>query len=747
MEQTSISRLNDTFNEAEVVDKELFSEQRSNILLVSGDHYAKLLARTHSAIRTRSDIAPEQKVRLTKNHVQKIFKSYVNAITSAAPGVIAVPQNEKELKHKKAAQLRESVLVFAKRKYRMKEKIREYAESFCGPGETFVHVYWDPMAGDFIGYEQALDEQGIPMVGEDGSPEAGKTGVFSGDFVFENWASYNVLRSPNAKTLEESPYLIHRKMTPTKDLKARYKNDPEKHEKIVEGQDKTFVIFDAQTGSYSKSKDQTMVRTFLYRPCPMYPQGYYYIATEEVILEEGELPFGVWPVASTGFEKIQDSPRGRSPVKHMRPYQAEINRTASKIAETQITLGDDKIIMKGGTKLTQGALLPGIRGITVSGEDPKVLPGRDGAQYLPYMQATIAELYEVMGVQEISAEKNGNLDAYALLFRSASQKKVFSSNVERFEQFLIDLFTIFLKLAPEYYSDQMLIPMIGSNERVNLAELKAGESQGYYIQVESVSEDIESMLGKQLVMNQAMQYGAQQLGPEGMAKLIKNMPFLGKNDIFDDMTMNTDTADNVILALDRGEQPISNEFDKHPYIINRLTARMRQPDFKMLDPMVQQNYRTQVAMHEQMESAVQAKIMAAKSEYIPTGGAMVACDLYVQNPKDPLSQKRVRVPYEALNWLVQMIEKQGSSLDQLNSMSEQNQANIMGGASQQAHMMPPGQPNQPMGMPQKAPQQPGMMPRPNIGMPSGPGPQPMAPPSNLPQRPSLPPMHGAQPLR
>jgi hypothetical protein len=106
----------------------------------------------------------------------------------------------------------------------------------------------------------------------------------------------------------------------------------------------------------------------------------------------------------------------------MRPYQAEINRTASKIAEHQITLGDDKLILTNGSKVTSGNSIPGIRTVNVTGKEPTVLEGRDGSQFVPYMESQINELYKVMMVDEDSEQQQGPLDPHALLFRAASQK-------------------------------------------------------------------------------------------------------------------------------------------------------------------------------------------------------------------------------------------------------------------------------------------------------------------------------------
>lgn len=683
-----IGELNEFYNEADSVDKDLFAEQRSNLLLIAGEHYSKRNAQVLANIRTRADLTQEQKIRLTKNHIQKITKIYINNIVSAAPGLRVMPANDRDTQSKKSAQLRQSVWDYAKRRYKMKAKVRAWAKSYVGIGEVACKVFWDPNAGDFIGYDQAVDESGSPLyTGPDGQdtmdqfdPEGrennlkpGKNAVFSGDFVFETVHGFNLLRSPAAKSIDESPYLCIRKMESVKILLKTFGADEEKKKMIQEDADKTFVVFDSQRSQYVKSKGQAMIREFYFRPSPIYPNGYFYITTEKGILSEGELPFGVFPIAYGGFEKIETSCRARSPIKHMRPYQTEINRVASKIAEHQITLGDDKVITLNGSKIEQGGTLPGVRGVKVTGQAPVILPGRSGDQYLAYAQSQVTELYDVMCVAESMADKkpdNGTVDPYALLFRSASKKKVFQEYIDEFEQFQKDILEIFIKLAPHYYSDAHAIQIVGKREAVNLDELREIKDFDCQVKLEEVSEDIDTQMGRQLVLNQAIQYGANQLGPEGVGKLIAAMPFASKDDVFSDLTLDEDLADNIILALERGKPHRAHEYDNNPYIIKRLTARMREPDFDLLPPNIQQGYNSAVDFHEQAEAAKQAKILAAKNEYIPTDGALIVCDMYVQDPKNPAESKRVRVPYAALQWLIRNMELQGTSIEQLDQMGD-----------------------------------------------------------------------------
>jgi hypothetical protein len=466
-------------------------------------------------------------------------------------------------------------------------------------------------------------------------------------------------------------------MKRVKDMQMKYKSQPDKAKMFEETQDETYLVFDMQQTGYSRSKDHCMIVETFYRPCMEYPEGYFYFWTEKGIFEEGELPFGVWPIAFGLFDKYQTSPRGRSHLKVLRPFQAEINRAASKIAEHQITLGDDKIITQAGTKITQGGTIQGVRGIQVSGAAPQILPGRNGAQYLDYLNSEIAGMYKASLIEEEVQVMPSQLDPYTLLYRAASQKKAFKLYTERFEQFLIDAWTIYLELARHYLSDEELIEAIGEHEAVNISEFRSPKKLGYLIQIEPISDDLETKLGQTLTINHALQYVGNKLDKEDIGKLLRTMPYANADEAFKDMTLQYDYGTNALLALDRGDFPRVSASYQPAYMIQRLTSRTVEADFTTLSPQVQANYDRMIKTYESIQADLAAKEMAAKNDFIPTSGALVVVDLYVQDPKNPLSSKRARVPYESLQWLINRIQQQGTNLQQLEQMHKKNMVEVM----------------------------------------------------------------------
>lgn len=639
----SANDLDALYQEGDEADKELFAEMRSNVLLNAGEHYNRNRLNFYRRLRDARSISNEQKLRLTKNHIQKITETHVNHVIGSAPGVGLEPAQKSELQDQKSAELNNSVWEHIKEVNEYEETVVAWAEDYVQVGEVATKVFFDESIGD-VSYEEVY--------------------------------GFNLLIDPSATKPKKAKWMCVRKMVDSEKLKEMFP-EPENQKWIQESSEQTYVIFERAQGQYKRTKGQCLVREFYFRPCKRYPMGYFYYAVKGKILTQGELPAGKFPIILKPYKRVQTKARGQSIIRTLRPYQMEINRAASKIAEHQITLGDDKLLIQHGTKVSSGASLPGVRTVNFTGMEPKILSGRDGSQYLNYMNSQITEMYNASNVDEKPDASMGQVDPYTLLFRSASQKKQFKLIIKGFEQFLKEVCTLSLELARYHYPDDKLIYMMGKKEIVNIPEFKSMEPLSYKIKITAQSEDIESKLGKQLVLNHALQYVGNKLDKEDIGKLMKAMPYANFDESFNDLTLDYESATNDILALDRGEQPPINKYDNHVYMVKRLTARMRMADFQFLAPEIQQNYAMRLAAHEE-ELALQAKeLQAAQAGFIPTGGYLVACDFYVQtDPADPSKTKRVRLPSDALAWLIERLETQGASLEQLESVNDANLVQI-----------------------------------------------------------------------
>ena len=682
------------YKEGENADNHLYAEQRSNLLLVAGSHYARKGSRFWNRVRDDQRLTEEQKIRLTINHIQRICKIYENNILSYAPGVAPLPKNDNELQDQKAAELNNAVWRDIKDRHRWGDRTREVVQDFIRIGEVAHKVYWDNTKGTAVDYEPMVDELGQPVLDEMGMPQKDPSKpIFSGDFVFERIFGFNLFRATEAKSMNDSWFIGFRKMVDIDDLRARVGDDEDKQKLIQESKDETYLVFDGNGSAYERTKNQCLLLEMYIRPSITFPNGYYFIYTMQGVLFEGELPFGVFPIVYAGMDEVPTSPRCYSIIKQLRPIQGEINRAISQVATHQVTLGDDKLAVQAGTKVANGGLQPGVRVLTYSGQAPTIIPGRTGDQYIPYIDKMIEQFYVAANLQEELEEKPSNLDPYTMLFMSIQQKKKFSVYTSKIEQYLIDLCSKTLELARQYYEESNLVPAIGRAELINIAEFKNSSPLFYQIRLEPGTEDMETRLGKQLTFNHILQYVGSNLDPKDIGKLIRTSPYANNGLASEDLTMDFDNATNMILALDRGQPIEPSMYDDKKYLIKRLVTRTRKADFKFLAQNIQMMYQQLISQLMDMDAEEQRKIQEAAQGFIPMSGMAVVCDIYVPDPNNSSKTMRARVPYDALTWLLKRLEEQGASQQ---SIMQQQQA-IVAQTADRFMQNSPSQPQQTAG--------------------------------------------------
>jgi hypothetical protein len=674
-----IDELNKLHDDSKSLDKEAISEFRSNILLISGEHYSKRLNELWQRNRVNGLTSDPYSLRITKNWLHRAHRIYVNAIISQSPGVAITPRNQTELQDQKSAELNQSVWNYAKDKYNLTALTRDLASDYCGIGECAVKIFFDQTKGKLKGYEPQIDPMtDQPMIDEMGVPVPDKSKpVFAGEFVFERLFAQNIFRDPSCIQMKDARWIGVEKLESSKVLKERYKDDEQKSKYITESTEE-FVVFDSMKNGYGREKDQTLLLEYYFKPSAEYPEGYFYIATKAGILEEGPLPGGIFPIAWQGFDEHPTKVRATSIVKVARPWQAEINRASSQVALHGITIGEDKILYQAGTKVSQGSLLPGVRGITYQGQAPTILPGRTGEQFYEYIAMQEQEMSRALMIDMIDMEKGQQVDPTAMLFRSMNQNQKFSIYSVKFGEFLVDMAKTYLELAKFYLEGDELIAAIGRSEVINIEEFKSTIDLNHVIKVEEQNDTIETKLGKQLVLNQILQYVGSNLQRDDIGKLINAMPFGNWQESFGDFTINEKNVKNDFLAMERGEEPMISPSDDSGYVLKQVAKRKKERDFNLLDPQVQQLYAQYEQYHLDKQAQEAAAMKAAEAEFIPTGGAMVAADMYVPDTDPNKAPKRVRIPYQALDWLLKQLQQQGMTQDAMQQMNQAQMAEVAG---------------------------------------------------------------------
>ncbi len=725
----SIEKLNKIYAESESCDKDVFVEMRSNTLLCSGFHYQKV-SQGISRQLDKYKVDKSKRLRLVKNHTAKGISDIKDILASATPSVVPYPANENEASHAKVAELSKTVWEHGKKVNHFDDLIEQCRNSFVTLGEVCSKVYFDPIAGGFSGsYNQAVDEDGAPLFLDlEGNPTTEKglydpntleliqqyelmpdedSPVFKGKICIEKFEPYNLLRAKNSTNVKTSKHLIYRKMVDLEDAKALIKNAKlgaeeadEKMKWIEESGKTTYKIFDGMNGSFQDSQGQIMFREFYFRQSPEFPKGQYFITVEKGILFQGEIPFGehgdeAFPIKWEPYEIYEGSARGFSPIKRIRPCQAEINRCASSLSETQLLHGRTKVVLQKGDKFSRGATQPGMDVYHTTGSAAQVIDGKSGDQYLGYLEFNIKELYDLLKIPENSSATSQAFDPKAELFKKQSQKQRFTEPSQRLARFLKSNCETHLFLSQKYADQIGIEDIFGSTQAVDANEFKQLDVLSRKITLMEVTDDLESMLAKTMELDTILQYAGKDLDPDTLSILLSQYPAINKTQAFKHINLDLNNVMSDILALDRGEQRPANKYDKHELYVKRLSSRMKEKDFPFLSDQIKTMYQQKITDHEEFIKFMAQEQQRAAAGFIPSGGALVKTDYYVNpDPNNPHKAQRAMFPTEALAWLKKKLEDQGSTLEMIQGLD--------GASSDVARMLNQGGPMEqmpPMGMP------------------------------------------------
>jgi len=219
-----------------------------------------------------------------------------------------------------------------------------------------------------------------------------------------------------------------------------------------------------------------------------------------------------------------------------------------------------------------------------------------------------------------------------LLFQTMKQKAKFVNYISAYSTFEIKLFTDAIKLCKFYLDETHLINILGKKEHVNVQEFKDIADDSLDITIESSNGDIETKFGKVLTITQILQYAGSSMTPEQLGSIIKQLPYGNKDEIFNPLTLNYDTASNIILALDRGENPIVPKYAKVDFILDAVVSRTVKSDFTLLDQQVQQNYQALISQLEQVKSSQVLQAQQAAQGLIPASGFLTTVNASWKNP-------------------------------------------------------------------------------------------------------------------
>lgn len=693
-------------------DEPHFSEQRINSQLVSGLHF------THQNMELPShvyidDASGGTEVEIAVNYLGKYSRIKQNKLVMHAPMVRVVSKSDDERVDRKASELAQRVWEDIVYRHEFRRLIKLWAYDYVVLGECIARISWDRDRGTLEGVvNKSKDsagmgyDEGFRLHGTDGGvvggtypsdmePVSNVVGVFSGDLSIERVEPWNLIRPEECKDIKDAEWLCIDRYMHINTVRNWFNNDPDKRAKIFAGGDDAYnshYMYDLSNGFHQVNR-HVRVSELYYRPCSDFPRGYYVYFTNNCILFEGELPLGEFPIVYRGQLSSVGNCRHHSIIRDAKPVQAEINRCVGKAIQHSLTLGDDKIFMPQGSKISDKIQEPGSRVLLYASQlqqQPVVIEGRTGIQHMDHAERFVSLLKDIFDERDPGDQSGGGRglgqDPMAMLFASYQEQERNSFYGSEFEQFLVKTCEGILKFARSFYTDRQLLSALGDNEYAAVEDFR-GHALRDTVEVAPISDSANSVFGKQRAFELALQYASSQLPPKDIGLILQGMPLGNKDVAFQSLNLDHQIADGLLRNLDNGRDvPIDPLGEDLQFMVKTLTTQIKLPGFKQKSWEVRELYKKKLYEYQQIMAEQQSREMELNMKSIPTDGPLVKISgLHVENPAGgSKTTVPARLPLRSLYWLMDRLKQRGISQEQLMGLDMASREQVLRMASQMA---------------------------------------------------------------
>ncbi|MBF0315650.1 MAG: hypothetical protein HQK52_19680 [Oligoflexia bacterium] len=654
----TVAQLQEMYSSGHAADQSVFSEMRLAGKIKLGDDF-----------QSKSNKKNENITRINFNHIYYIIKHHEDSIHEGFPRCVATPINESEREDVKNAEMGNAVINWVNETNNAEKKVSEWITEYSTSGEVIVRIIFDRTKGTLVSGH--LDEGGNRFR--------------AGEFVLETIVPWQVIRSKNCTRFEDSNFIcISRLFSKGEVLQLIDKSlegleDREEINKIRADYDNEFKIerkaYDASSGQYYNERDKIEVKEWYFRPTPQKIMGLYVLQIGNQIVKEQELVGGIFPICQTRFAAIPQSPRGKSLVTILRPFQKEISRIVSAMAMIQAG-GQDMIFKHKNAKIEEGDNLVNLRVFDHTGKEPNVIQQNYALPYLDHLNAVITSMYRAAMVSELLSEKPIQGDISSILFEMGSRRKKFSSHIRNFEIFMKEITTKVIELSRYYLTPFHLLKIAGKQERVNI-ELFKESMDGFSVKIENTNTDMNSILGKQYILNHVLQYASSSMTPQQLSAIITDMPYISGIEGIRSLNRDMINFKNDCLSIERGREVHVNPYDDHEYYVQAITSRMKERDFEDLPLHIQQDYNNLLRQHEEALILQQRELQMNKG-LLPDTGPLVTVELFQPDPATGQSE-RIKLPSDLVTFMYQKYQEQLINKNRMSQLPLQAQVDIAKG--------------------------------------------------------------------
>ncbi len=420
--------------------------------------------------------------KLVINYLTYGTQHRVSLITRNRPAVTIQPTNS-ESADRVSARLVKYLVDYEIWRNDFDRLLRELATATYIIGESYLHPFWDPNAGQSVRAWQeaekeaeerdvepqmvATDSKGEPVIGEDGQPLQIQKPVRAGDVAVMLLTPLNCLVE-SCGSFEKAKYFFRDEWRDIDEVRAEYpdaKIEPEK------ANDST-LYGDVPLQDPSK----VLVRHFWHKATDHLAGGRLIVSTRTAILENKPLQKGLssLPLVRLSDIDVPGQQRGLSLFTQGKGINATLNDLASMMRRNTILAAHPRWLIPHGSLVKKDALGNDITTIEYKGgTEPRMVSPPPLSQEVTALRREFRD--EFMQMYRISDTQQGRIppnirSAMAMQLVDEADVQRANTDVGKFQAVIRHTVERMLEIAGAYYEkgDPRLIPVVGRDQRYTL---------------------------------------------------------------------------------------------------------------------------------------------------------------------------------------------------------------------------------------------------------------------------------------
>ena len=533
------------------------------------------------------------------NHFRNIAQHMLVMTTANRPSFEARATNT-DYKSLVQTNLSNNILEYYLREKRLEKHLKMAVEYSIVMGAGYIKMEWNATTGDIYDVVQNDEGKDVPL--------------YNGDIEFNVLSPFDVLED-STKENDDHDWRVVRTYKNKYDLAAKY---PELGDKIVGLQTKSDLEkFKFGINDIHEDTDDVYVFEFFHRKSDAVPGGRYVMfLTEDIILQDREMPYRILPIFKICPSLILGTPYGYTPMFDILPIQEAINMLYSTVLTNQSTFGVQNVWIKRGMDIDVNTVAGGLN-VVSSLEKPEPLNLTNTPpeifkfiEMLEKVAETLSGINSVARGNPESSLKSGT--ALALVQSMALQ--YISGLQNSYVQLMEDVGSAVIKFLQDFAESPRLVAIAGKNNRTAMKEFTGGDIANISRVVVDVGNPLaRTTAGRVQIADNLLQYQLLKSPQQYINLLNTGRLDVMTNDIERELLLTSSENEAIV----DGEVPPVTVIDDHQQHILEHRSVLADPDLRKDLGLVQRATQHIQAHIDQLRNADPGLLMAMHQQPLP----------------------------------------------------------------------------------------------------------------------------------